>query len=74
MHGFSAKQYLPLSHVAANLADIHAVMAARGATYFADKDALKAQCTSQLVNILIVACYRAYNQRRAHVFFLSHFT
>jgi hypothetical protein len=34
--------YLPLSHVAANMADIHAPMAVRGTTYFADKNALKA--------------------------------
>jgi long-subunit acyl-CoA synthetase (AMP-forming) len=35
--------YLPLSHVAACLFDIHAPILVRGTTYFADKNALKAR-------------------------------
>ena len=38
--------------MAANLADIHAVMAARGATYFADKNALKGTLTDTLKEVL----------------------
>jgi hypothetical protein len=32
-----------MSHVAANMVDIHAPIATRGTTYFADKNALKAR-------------------------------
>jgi long-chain-fatty-acid--CoA ligase ACSBG len=33
--------YLPLSHIAAQLIDIHCVLAMGGTTYFAQPDALK---------------------------------
>ncbi len=35
--------YLPLSHVAASMMDMFVMMQCRGATYFADKNALKVQ-------------------------------
>ena len=34
--------YLPLSHIAAQIIDIHAMMNLGGCTYFAQPDALKA--------------------------------
>eukprot|EP00092_Neocalanus_flemingeri_P011916 GFUD01012848.1.p1 GENE.GFUD01012848.1~~GFUD01012848.1.p1 ORF type:complete len:668 (-),score=205.23 GFUD01012848.1:491-2494(-) len=38
---FRILSYLPLSHIAGNMVDIHAPMALGGTTYFADKDVLK---------------------------------
>jgi len=38
---FRILSYLPLSHVAGNMIDIHAPMALAGCTYFADKNVLK---------------------------------
>ena len=40
--------FLPLSHVAANVIDIHAAMRAKGTTYFADKNALRTSLVENL--------------------------
>eukprot|EP00095_Tigriopus_kingsejongensis_P011076 snap_masked-scaffold23_size669530-processed-gene-5.1 protein:Tk11076 transcript:snap_masked-scaffold23_size669530-processed-gene-5.1-mRNA-1 annotation:"hypothetical protein LOTGIDRAFT_234625" len=43
--------YLPLSHVAANVTDIFLMIAIKGTTYFADKDALKGTLTNTLKEV-----------------------
>jgi len=43
--------YLPLSHIAAQLIDIHCVMALGGAVYFAQPDALKGSLTVTLKEV-----------------------
>jgi long-chain-fatty-acid--CoA ligase ACSBG len=44
--------YLPLSHVAANIADIYAMISIVGTVYFADKNALKGTLTQSLKEAL----------------------
>lgn len=43
--------YLPLSHIAAQILDIHAVMSIGGATYFAQQDALKGSLAETLKEV-----------------------
>ena len=43
--------YLPLSHIAAQIIDIHAMMALGGCTYFAQPDALKGSLTTSLKEV-----------------------
>ena len=47
-HEDSVISYLPLSHIAAQLIDIHAVLALGASTYFAQPDALKGSLTVTL--------------------------
>lgn len=47
--------YLPLSHLAANMADIYVAVSAVGTVYFAQPDALKGSLLQTLLEVSLIA-------------------